>query len=99
MEKTNQMTQEEIQTILKEIKYPGFNRDIVSFGMVKNTSLNENTVDISLPINSENTDLLNQLSSQIKNKFKALSKPFKEGPEQQGALFCFAVGLHNHLNQ
>lgn len=37
--------------------------------------------------------------AQIKNKFKALSKPFKEGPEQQGALFCFAVGLHNHLNQ
>ena len=74
MEKTSQMTQEEIQTILKEIKYPGFNRDIVSFGMVKNISLNENTVDISLQINSENTDLLNQLSSQIKNKFKSLGE-------------------------
>ncbi len=74
MEKTNQMTQEKIQTILKEIKYPGFNRDIVSFGMVKNISLNENTVDISLQINSENTDLLNQLSSQIKNKFKSLGE-------------------------
>ena len=74
MEKTSQMTQEEIQTILKEIKYPGFNRDIVSFGMVKNISLNENTVDISLQINSENTDLLNQLLSQIKNKFKSLGE-------------------------
>ena len=68
------MTQEEIQSELKKIKYPGFNRDIVSFGMVKNISLNENTVDISLQINSENTDLLNQLSSQIKNKFKSLGE-------------------------
>jgi len=74
MDKTSQMTQEEIQTILKEIKYPGFNRDIVSFGMVKNISLNGNTIDISLQINSENTDLLNQLSSQIKNKFNSLGE-------------------------
>ena len=67
MEKTTQMTQEEIQNILKEIKYPGFNRDIVSFGMVKNISLSDNTIDISLQINSENEDLLNQLTSEIKN--------------------------------
>jgi hypothetical protein len=31
----------------------------------------------------------------IINRFVALSKPFKEGPEQQEALFYFAVGLHN----
>jgi len=74
MEKTTQMTQEEIQNILKEIKYPGFNRDIVSFGMVKNISLSDNTIDISLQINSENEDLLNQLTSEIKNKFLSLSE-------------------------
>ena len=74
MEQTTQMTQEEIQNILKEIKYPGFNRDIVSFGMVKNISLSDNTIDISLQINSENEDLLNQLTSEIKNKFLSLSE-------------------------
>jgi len=68
------MTQEEIQNILKEIKYPGFNRDIVSFGMVKNISLSDNTIDISLQINSENEDLLNQLTSEIKNKFISLGE-------------------------
>ena len=62
------MTQEEIQNILKEIKYPGFNRDIVSFGMVKNISLSDNTIDISLQINSENEDFLNQLTSEIKKQ-------------------------------
>ena len=57
------MTQEEIQTILKEIKYPGFNLDIVSFGMVTNIFLNEDTIEITLQINSENEDLLDQLTS------------------------------------
>ena len=43
-----------INTILQNIKYPGFNRDIVSFGMVKNISLEGGIVDISLQINSDN---------------------------------------------
>ena len=74
MEKTTQMTQEEIQNILKEIKYPGFNRDIVSFGMVKNISVSDNAIDISLQINSQNEDLLNQLTSEIKSKFTSIGE-------------------------
>ena len=74
MEKTTQMTQEEIQNILKEIKYPGFNRDIVSFGMVKNISVSDNTIDISLQINSENEELLNKLTSEIKTKFISIGE-------------------------
>ena len=74
MEKTTQMTQEEIQNILKEIKYPGFNRDIVSFGMVKNISISDNAIDISLQINSQNEDLLNQLTSEIKSKFISIGE-------------------------
>ena len=74
MEKTTQMTQEKIQNILKEIKYPGFNRDIVSFGMVKNISVSDNAIDISLQINSQNEDFLNQLTSEIKSKFTSIGE-------------------------
>jgi len=74
MEKTTQMTQKKIQNILKEIKYPGFNRDIVSFGMVKNISVSDNAIDISLQINSQNEDLLNQLTSEIKSKFISIGE-------------------------
>ena len=41
-----------IKTILQEIKYPGFNRDIVSFGMVKNIFMEGDTVNISLQVSS-----------------------------------------------
>ena len=94
------MTQEEIQNILKEIKYPGFNRDIVSFGMVKNISLSDNTIDISLQINSENEDLLNQLTSEIKNKFISLGESnvniHIQKPQNQPAQ---SAGQQNPVNQ
>ena len=94
------MTQEEIQNILKEIKYPGFNRDIVSFGMVKNISLSDNTIDISLQINSENEDLLNQLTSEIKNKFINLVESnvniHIQKPQNQPAQ---SAGQQNPVNQ
>jgi len=100
MEKATQMTQEEIQNILKEIKYPGFNRDIVSFGMVKNISLSDNTIDISLQINSENEDLLNQLTSEIKNKFINLVESnvniHIQKPQNQPAQ---SAGQQNPVNQ
>jgi ATP-binding protein involved in chromosome partitioning len=58
----------DIQNILKEINYPGFNRDIVSFGMVKNISIHDSKTHIILQINSENENLLGQLTTNIKKK-------------------------------
>ena len=100
MEKTTQMTQEEIQNILKEIKYPGFNRDIVSFGMVKNISVSDNAIDISLQINSQNEDLLNQLTSEIKSKFTSIGENnvniHIQKPQNQPAQ---SAGQQNPVNQ
>ena len=59
---------DKIRSILKDIKYPGFSRDIVSFGMVKNISLKGNTVNLSLQINSNNEKNLMQLQHHIEEK-------------------------------
>ena len=59
---------DKIRSILQDIKYPGFSRDIVSFGMVKNISLKGNTVDLSLQINSNNEKNLMQLQHHIEEK-------------------------------
>ena len=71
MKKTIKLTQEEIQNILKEIKYPGFSRDIVSFGMVKDISVQDNHVDINLQINSDNEKILHQLKEEMQTALKA----------------------------
>ena len=36
------MDKEGIISLLKQINYPGYNRDIVSFGIIKNLSLTGN---------------------------------------------------------
>jgi ATP-binding protein involved in chromosome partitioning len=68
------MTKNEINDILKKINYPGFSRDIVSFGMVKEISISDNEITIILQINSDNKNILNQLASEIKNELSNFSK-------------------------
>ena len=55
----------EIRTSLKNVNYPGFNRDIISFGMVKNISIEQNNIVITLHINSDNKEVLSQLKQKI----------------------------------
>ena len=71
MEKIKNITAEKIKNLLKEINYPGFSRDIVSFGMVKNVSTTENGVEITLQINSDNTETISKLQNEIREKLKA----------------------------
>jgi ATP-binding protein involved in chromosome partitioning len=50
------MTKDQVLELLKTIKYPGFNRDIVSFGMIKDIITNEDQVEIKLNISSQNDE-------------------------------------------
>ena len=53
---------------LKDINYPGFSRDIVSFGLIKEIILEDNKVNLILKVKSNNENQINQLSSDIKKK-------------------------------
>ena len=55
---------EQILNKLREINYPEFNRDIVSFGIVKNIMINDNQVIILLQLNTDN----NKHKKEIKDK-------------------------------
>ncbi len=62
----------DIKNILKEVNYPGFSRDIVSFGMVKNISIQDSIIYIELQINSDNEDIIKQLKITIKEKLNSV---------------------------
>ena len=55
---------------LKKINYPGFNRDIVSFGMVKDVVIDQSTITIILAISSSNEEKKNQLVQEISDNIK-----------------------------
>jgi len=50
------MKKSEVLTLLQAIQYPGFSRDIVSFGMVKNVDVSKDTVAIELTIKTNNDE-------------------------------------------
>ncbi len=50
------MDTNQIREILQTVKYPGFNRDIISFGMVQDIQIDDDKIVIILKISSEQTE-------------------------------------------
>lgn len=50
------LTPEAITTALKAVKYPGFSRDIVSFGLVKDVAIDGGAVSVALQMTSANPE-------------------------------------------
>ncbi len=69
------MKKSEVLTLLQAIQYPGFSRDIVSFGMVKNVDVSKDTVAIELTIKTKNDEKKQTVVDEIKNN---LSQYFKQ---------------------
>ena len=81
------MKKSEVLTLLQAIQYPGFSRDIVSFGMVKNVDVSKDTVEIELTIKTQNDEKKKIVIDEIKNKlsqyFKQVDiKIIEDGPQQ-----------------
>ena len=64
------MDKNQILDQLKQINYPGFNRDIVSFGMVKEVIIDQKNITIMLAISSSNEEKKNQLVQDISNSIQ-----------------------------
>ena len=50
------MDKNKVKEILSKINYPGFNRDIISFGMVSGVEINDDEITINLSITSQNDE-------------------------------------------
>ena len=70
------MNKEIISKLLSQIKYPGFSRDIVSFGIVKNIQIQNNKVELELSINTENNKIIELIVKQINEKFNSLNSDY-----------------------
>lgn len=58
------LTNEIITNALKSVKYPGYSRDIVSFGIVKNIFITGNHVTVSVQLSAANPELAAQLKRE-----------------------------------
>ena len=57
--------EQNIETALKDVYYPGYSRDIVSFGLVKNVAAANGSASILLELTSHNPDIAGQLKTSV----------------------------------
>ena len=57
------IAKKEIIDILKTIKYPGFSRDIVSFGIIKEIEINESYISLTISLKSNNQNVIKELKN------------------------------------
>jgi len=66
------MTPDAIKEHLKQVKYPGFSRDIVSFGLVKSAALIDGTARVSLALTTSDPKIPLHLKREVENCLRAL---------------------------
>ena len=67
------MKKEQVIELLKKISYPGFSRDIVSFGMIHDVLINEDKLSVVLNIKSQNEEKKAKVINEIKNLLESES--------------------------
>ena len=66
------LSQESILDALKAVKYPGYSRDIISFGLVKEVSVANGAVSVAMQLTSPNVEAAFQLKAESEAVLKKL---------------------------
>ena len=66
------LSQDHIKQALTAVKYPGFSRDIVSFGLIKEISVANGAVSVALQLTSPNADAARQIKTEAEQVLKKL---------------------------
>jgi len=64
------MTEEQIRDALRVVKYPGFSRDIVSFGLVKQVSVGENETTVQLVLTTNDPAIPRAIKADAENALR-----------------------------
>jgi ATP-binding protein involved in chromosome partitioning len=86
----SKLTVPQVETILKQIKYPGFSRDILSFGVVNKIEVKDDHIQISLKFTTQSLEIKQQIHKEIKQAVNASFKHVQltlndlTSPEQKG---------------
>lgn len=66
------LTQQNILDALKAVKYPGYNRDIVAFGLVKNVAVNGGAVSVSIQLTGGSPEVASQIKGAAERAVRAV---------------------------
>lgn len=67
------VNKEQVLECLKNVKYPGFERDIVAYGFVKDVEINEKSVKVTIDIVSANAEVAEEIYKNAKKELANLN--------------------------
>ena len=67
------VTEEDIKTALKAVKYPGYSRDIVSFGLVKDVAVNNGAISLAMQLTGGSAEVAQQIKTESERVLKGLA--------------------------
>src|SRR4051812_11316368 len=66
------ITEDQIRDALRAVKYPGFSRDIISFGVVKQIAVNSGAINVQMDLNSPNREAAQQIKTDSERVLRTL---------------------------
>jgi ATP-binding protein involved in chromosome partitioning len=66
------VTQDDVKEALKAVKYPGYNRDIVSFGLVKDIAASGRAVTVAIELTTGNPEIGKQIKAESEQVLRAI---------------------------
>jgi ATP-binding protein involved in chromosome partitioning len=66
-------TDQAVRDALKAVKYPGYSRDIVSFGLIKQVTVNDGAVSVQMQLTSSNLEAAAQIKTESERVVGALA--------------------------
>jgi ATP-binding protein involved in chromosome partitioning len=98
------ITEDDIRNALKNVKYPGYSRDIVSFGLVKQVASNAGAINVAMAITSADPEVGRQIKTESERVLRALPdvktvyvQVQQPGPPAAGAAPASPFGQQNRV--
>lgn len=67
------ISEQQITEALKVVKYPGYSRDIVSFGLVKHIAANNGAVSVSIQLTAPNSEAAQKIKTEAEQALRGLA--------------------------
>jgi ATP-binding protein involved in chromosome partitioning len=66
------ISEDDIKNALKAVKYPGYSRDIISFGLVKHIAAKNGAINVSIELTAANPEVGRQIKTESEHALKTL---------------------------
>ena len=66
------ITEDLVKRALQSVKYPGFSRDVLSFGLVKHLAVNGGAVNVRMEVTTSNPEVVQQLKTESERAIGSL---------------------------